>query len=469
MRCPRLDAPPAAVAAARAQAAANAPAKASQLSEILGAPGAPVVAVEDGRIVHLGRSHALGRYLVLRDIYGDVFTYAGLGSIAPRYRPAVGGLTEVRASVPKVTAVPAHRTGRGVAPATRGPPPARRAGHQSPLTLKVKAHPPGTLAPVGAPVESGRRKAPAGMGRVRLFAHPTTRSRARRRTLHALHERGSGGWRRCEPARSSPRERCSATSTRPSGATAGPLRFAVRPAGDSGTIDPQPLLANWRQLDSALHPKGSKGTDTLLGATAEDALSMSKRRAEARGARRPGIQLDACGRRDVAAGAQWIGGVLAVLRVPLPQRPAADVSGAALPPRRGHPVGLSIVTGAGTSRHRAALGRSEGAAARWRSSGGHLRDQRHPDRRPPGPGYGHRCGDPHAARRSAARFAPQRIVSLMSYPEAPPPMRFPPRGTTSTSSSCPHAPWRPCGRARSEPRPRRWRRTVLWTKLSGAS
>ncbi len=45
-----------------------------------------MVAVEDGRIVGIGKSRKLGRYVVLRDTYGDLFTYAGLGSIAPDYR-----------------------------------------------------------------------------------------------------------------------------------------------------------------------------------------------------------------------------------------------------------------------------------------------------------------------------------------------------------------------------------------------
>ena len=41
------------------------------------------VAVEDGRVVRIGVSRQLGSYLVLRDTYGDLFTYAGLGSLAP--------------------------------------------------------------------------------------------------------------------------------------------------------------------------------------------------------------------------------------------------------------------------------------------------------------------------------------------------------------------------------------------------
>jgi hypothetical protein len=50
-----------------------------QLIDLLTSPNATVVAVQDGRIEKIGSSRALGRYVVLRDVYGDVFTYAGLG------------------------------------------------------------------------------------------------------------------------------------------------------------------------------------------------------------------------------------------------------------------------------------------------------------------------------------------------------------------------------------------------------
>ena len=68
----------------------------------MSAPNAKVVAAQDGRMVKLGSSHKLGKYLILRDVYGDVFTYAGLGSIASHYaRPkahTAAGLLDARAA-----------------------------------------------------------------------------------------------------------------------------------------------------------------------------------------------------------------------------------------------------------------------------------------------------------------------------------------------------------------------------------
>ena len=74
-------------------------------------PKASVVAVQDGRVVGLGASRKLGLYVILRDVYGDVFTYAGLGAIAPTY------------TTPKTPAARLQRGRRGRR--QRGPAPRR--------------------------------------------------------------------------------------------------------------------------------------------------------------------------------------------------------------------------------------------------------------------------------------------------------------------------------------------------------
>jgi soluble lytic murein transglycosylase-like protein len=50
---------------------------------------AAVVAVADGRVVRRGRNR-LGRFVVLRDLDGNTFTYSGLASFSRRYRVAAG-------------------------------------------------------------------------------------------------------------------------------------------------------------------------------------------------------------------------------------------------------------------------------------------------------------------------------------------------------------------------------------------
>ena len=53
--------------------------------DIFSRDGAPVVAVNDGVITDVGKSKKLGRYIVLRDAYGNRFTYAQLGEVSDVY------------------------------------------------------------------------------------------------------------------------------------------------------------------------------------------------------------------------------------------------------------------------------------------------------------------------------------------------------------------------------------------------
>jgi hypothetical protein len=57
--------------------------------------GASVRAVADGRILAVGRSTNIGRYVVLEDARGTRFTYAGLGGLAPQ-RPVRRGHIKLR-------------------------------------------------------------------------------------------------------------------------------------------------------------------------------------------------------------------------------------------------------------------------------------------------------------------------------------------------------------------------------------
>jgi hypothetical protein len=418
------------VAAKRAEAAANAPAKPSQLTDLLGKPNAPVVAVEDGRIEHMGRSRSLGRYVVLRDIYGDVFTYAGLGSIAPRYRPfvpreqtpAAGASANAAPGAEASTAASASQpdaaAGTGTGEPAHDPAPTvpASAGRQSPLTLKVRGHAQAPV-PAGAPAEPEGENVPAGMGRVRLFAHPN--NPIARTAAHAAN--GSdprNGWAALRTGSIVSKGTVLGRLDTPAGASAGQLRFAVRPAGDGTTIDPQPLLANWRQLGAALHPKGSTNNGALVGATAGDALLMSKAELERAVLADPGIQLDTCGRRDVAAGTVDRR-VLAAL-VFLSRSDLQPTVAALRCPRGGDsPSGLSVVAGPGAGAA-AALRSAAGQAAAHNSGiavditaingipiAGHQ-----------GPGT-----VTDAAIRALltlhGRFAPHRIVSLMRYPGVP--------------------------------------------------
>jgi hypothetical protein len=262
---------------------------------------ASVVAVQDGTIVKLGRSKKLGLYVVLRDIYGDVFTYAGLGSIARTYTPPKASPTagESGAGTSK-----SESTARSAYP-----------GDQLPLTLKVSA-PIASSTSAGAGKPAGTAPASAstpaglggtGLGKVRLFAHPNNPD--------ALVARAAA--RADEIARRSARDhrlllRVGTEVAQgtvlghvrvPPAAKDGHIRFAIRPAGDPETIAPGPILENWTQLDAALHPQGAKGEEELLGATASGVFLLSKSQLERDILSDPGIVMSACSRQEVASGA----------------------------------------------------------------------------------------------------------------------------------------------------------------------
>ena len=151
--------------------------------------GAPVVAVTDGRIVGMGRSAALGRFISLQDAYGNTYTYADLGTVAARY-PVPKRHRTTQADVRRELALPenapaptqpglahdalgargapagSHRSARpaGAAPAR----PAKRAPAKTGTTGTVSTLAAGTaaVAASGAPLA---KDAPV---KQRLFAHP---------------------------------------------------------------------------------------------------------------------------------------------------------------------------------------------------------------------------------------------------------------------------------------------------------
>ncbi len=247
--------------------------------------------------MQIGESRELGKYIVLRDVYGDLFTYAGLGSIAPNY--TVPKPTQVESLAPGVQAADKHE------PAPSQP---ASAGTQAPVTLQVKAPAPqnhGSLGGKAVIPLSGEEGVPAGMGRTRLFAHPGNPDARAAVANQAARQakRNSAGQRL--PLRKGAviaSGTVLGTVSVSHGAKTGHLRFGIRPAGDASYIDPGPILANWAQLAKALHPAGAKATNALLGATAGDVFLLSKQELERTVLSDPNITIYGCGRQDIAAG-----------------------------------------------------------------------------------------------------------------------------------------------------------------------
>jgi soluble lytic murein transglycosylase-like protein len=340
----------------QAVAAAAASAGRPQLVELTSVANAQAVAVDSGRIVKLGASSKLGKYVVLRDVYGDVFTYAALGSLAQTYslpRPAGGAVTS-----PVIEAA-----------SKQDPAPSRAAsaGVQPPLTLHVTAPAHKKAASVASIALVGDETAGGG-SKVRLFARPgnpdaraaavaarTARAQQRRTATKAALKVGA-----VVPAGT-----VLGTVTVAHGSSAGHMRFAIRPAGDAGYIDPGPVLVNWAQLQAALHPRGAKAGDALLGATSSDVFLLSKSELERSVLSDPSISIYGCGRHDIASGAidkrvlavlaflarSGIGTTVTALRC---GQSAVTATGAPSAFYRGDVVEISAINGLAVSGHQGA-------------------------------------------------------------------------------------------------------------------
>ncbi len=271
-----------------------------QLVDLMAAPNAKVVAAQDGRVVKLGSSQKLGKYVILRDVYGDVFTYAGLGSIASHYPKPKAPRAAPSSATPSLPAV-ANAEPKPKLPAT--------AGAHPPVTLKVKkraakgARSGSAASSVSVP-GAGAEPTPT-TGKVRLFAHPgnpDARASAASRRKRAARSTSAGKLLALRAGAVVSQGTVLGRVRTPAHARHGHLRFAIRPGGDQSTIDPRPILQNWAQLGAALHPQGVTGDTNLLGATASGVFLMSKDELERTVLSDPGIDIYACGRQDIASG-----------------------------------------------------------------------------------------------------------------------------------------------------------------------
>jgi hypothetical protein len=247
---------PSAVGAAAASVAPSAPAE-----DIFAASGAAAVAAQAGTIVAIGRSHTLGRYVVLRNAFGDRFTYGNLGSVSawfPAPKPPRPSGALLSAAAPAGL----EPGPRPTAPASAG---AQSSGSALSRTLFLQARAQAAAAssssaPLVATVNLSSRPSPS-----TLTTPLAVLVRALRATLaHTSHSvlaryfTGAFGLRPdqlvLEPLRVGShvlagtilgRLRRTAGSRRPH------LVFELRPAGVAeAPIDPRPFLDAWSQLET---------------------------------------------------------------------------------------------------------------------------------------------------------------------------------------------------------------------------
>jgi Transglycosylase SLT domain len=280
-------------------------------------PGAPVIAVQDGRVLQIGDSPELGRFISLRDAYGNTYTYAQLGRVARLYpvlKPHEGA---AKAPAPRSEAPEPRPTG----PASAGSQPTAAApalegagvpgqalelpGGLQPSTavgsspagggpaltapaVQVSPPQPATPAPPPAPAPAASAPRVFRAGPNDVYLHPL-RAGVMVIAGTVLGHVGAGA----------------ADAHATVSPTSQPhVLFQIRPAGvGAPLIDPKPILDGWVALEnsSLFRPKGAKPS-AATAPTPGQVLLESKQELEEQVRANPQIQLRGCARADVQTG-----------------------------------------------------------------------------------------------------------------------------------------------------------------------
>jgi murein DD-endopeptidase MepM/ murein hydrolase activator NlpD len=279
--------------------------------------GAPVVAVNDGKIVRIGESKRLGRFVQLQDVYGNTYTYARLAKVAKSY-PAPRQRTTTSKQVAKELELPA-KDAAPTAPASTTDKATARAKKETEKAAAKVSKPSKVAAPKQAPVTAKQR----------LFANPTRKHAARAGGRQQEFERtgkidGSSSFKNyfsrvfgldrkdVRIKRLKPGSRVVAGTIlgrigQTSSTKAPHVLFEIRPAGRGAPrIDPKPILDGWKLLESTAIYRAA-GKNPFFGPDAKQPtigqiLLMSKEELVRHVLANPRIELYSCGRDDVRTG-----------------------------------------------------------------------------------------------------------------------------------------------------------------------
>jgi Transglycosylase SLT domain len=266
--------------------------------------GAPVIAVQDGQIVALGETPSLGRYVSLRDAYGNTYTYAELGSVATLY-PVLEPHDHAA-----VSSRIAQAGGSSESPSEPAPSGPASAGAQprSPLSegAAVSGLAFGAAAGLEAPAVSPATPTPPVVTTPSPSAQPSSTPRVFRAGPEDvyLHPLGIGVQVLAGTVLGHLGPGAGAAETA-AGVDGGPhVLFQIRPAGvGAPLIDPKPILDGWVQLENTSIFR-AKGENPFLGnsPTVGQVLLESKEQLEQQVLSDSGIHLAVCGRQDIQTG-----------------------------------------------------------------------------------------------------------------------------------------------------------------------
>jgi len=141
--------------------------------------GSPVIAVNDGKIVKIGTSPTLGRYLELQDATGNIYTYANLGSVPTLYpvpKPVKISSTQIaKALLAPASPAPKQAATAGSQQAAPIPSTAKATSEAKSATISLPVTPAtaGSQAATGSSQAAGTSTISTPMVKERLFANPS--------------------------------------------------------------------------------------------------------------------------------------------------------------------------------------------------------------------------------------------------------------------------------------------------------
>jgi hypothetical protein len=279
-----------------------------------------VIAVNDGKVIGLGESGTLGRFLQLQDQNGNVYTYAHLGTIPTTY--AVPKPVRVTAAqiASELTVPPAPAPNAAASAGQQTAPAAEQqtalaasAGAQSAVSRTPTAHRPIRVGPVPLVKERlfafpSRPASYAAGGQLQLRITTAVISNFQNYFSDVLHL-GRNQYT-LRPLRTGAVVVAGTILGRigaASATTASHMVFMIRPAGPNAPqIDPKPILDGWKLLEATAVYRAS-GVNPIFGPNARNpsigqVLLMSKEQLQSRILVDPHVQIYACGRRDIQAG-----------------------------------------------------------------------------------------------------------------------------------------------------------------------
>jgi murein DD-endopeptidase MepM/ murein hydrolase activator NlpD len=275
-------------------------------------PGSPVIAVQDGKVVRMGQTERLGKFIQLRDVYGNTYTYAHLKKFAVAY-PVPKEKKVSKTQISKELRLGGDkRDPKPTAPASAG-----RQVASKPANTAAAARPAAGTAAAAAPK----------VAKERVFANPSRPAAYRaggekqllkaglpKATSFKSYFSGVYGLKRSDVVLKKLKQGSKVIAGtilgrigRTEQKMAPHMLFEVRPAGRGAPrIDPKPILDGWKLLEStAIYRAAGKnpfwGPDSKNPSVGQ-ILLMSKEALQHRVLTDPAIDVYDCGRRDIEAG-----------------------------------------------------------------------------------------------------------------------------------------------------------------------